>query len=370
MPASTPTSSSPGQRLVWADLAKALAIVLVVLHHTVGKHLGFVVPDGLDGVHDAWLAVTYALKPVRMPMFFVVSGLFAASALTRPWREVAPKRVVNVYYLYALWLVIHMVVFRVFETLPMNRTRNMTELVQDLLYASTGLWYLYGLVVYVLLVRLLRGVDPRLVVGLAAIVTLVAPTLPIDEVNRVSLLQHFVYFAFGAYYPGTVAATARMGGRSTVLLTGATLSLAAVLLTADAGVHVTRFILSLFAVPLTLRVAATVVRWPPAAAAGTFLGARTLPIYLLHIPVLAALHPLLADAVGALGDLSVAAMVLYPFVVTALVVAACLLARTALTWAGAQWLFAWPFGSDASSDPGPRARPGRDPDHARRGQMR
>lgn len=86
----------------------------------------------------------------------------------------------NIYYLYAVWLTIHMAVFLSLEALPMNRTRNSAELVLDLAYASTGLWYLYALVLYFLVARLLRGVDPRVVVVVAAALALVAPSLPIE----------------------------------------------------------------------------------------------------------------------------------------------------------------------------------------------
>lgn len=354
MPEPTSPPSGPGQRLAWADTAKALSVVLVVLHHTIGKHLGFVFPDGLSSVEEAWVDATYALKPVRMPLFFVVSGLFAGAAVTRPWREVARKRVGNVYYVYALWLVIHMVVFLVLEALPMNRTRNATELAQDLIYASTGLWYLYALVVYFLLSRLIRGVDPRLIVFLAALVALLAPSLPIDEVNRVSLLQHFVYFAFGMHFPTVVTGMARLPRRFVLALVLATIGVVAGLSAIDAGLHTTRFVVSLLAVPLALRSAAALVRWRPVAAAGTFIGARTLAIYVLHMPVLASLHLLLADTVrfGPLGDLSVAASVLYPLVVTGAIVAVCLLVHRMLTLAGLPWLFAWPPGVHRSAPSG------------------
>lgn len=342
MPESTSSTPGSGRRLAWADMAKALSIVLVVLHHTVGKHLGLVVPDALRGVEAVWVEVTYALKPVRMPLFFLVSGLFAGRALSRPWRDVARPRVANIYYLYAVWLIIHMAVFLVLDALPMNRTRNATELVVDLIYASTGLWYLYALVAYFVLARLLRGVDSRVVVAAAAGVALFAPALGIEAVNRVSLLQHFVYFVFGAHFPSGVGAMARLRGRTIVFLLGATVASFVTLLAAGAGTRTTRFVVSLLAVPLAVRGAAALAQWRPAASVGSFLGARTLPIYVLHVPVLAALHALLVSTVRFTGT-DVAAVAMYPLTTTFLVVLVCLALHQLATRTGLGWLFTAPW---------------------------
>ncbi len=83
-----------------ADAAKGVCIVLVVLHHLVTKHLELVLPgDGPAVV--AWGAVTAGLRPLRMPLFFVISGMFAASAVRRSWGASLRRRVATPYYLYA-----------------------------------------------------------------------------------------------------------------------------------------------------------------------------------------------------------------------------------------------------------------------------
>ena len=349
------TTSSPGsvtgRRMAWADTAKALAIVLVVLHHTVTKHFDLLVPDTLSGVETAWLGVTHALKIVRMPLFFLVSGLLAGPALARPWRDVAGKRVLNVYFLYAVWLVIHMGVFMVLVDLPMNRVRGGTELAADLVLASSGLWYLYALVAYFLIARLVTSADPRIVVGVAAAVSLAAPALGIDAVNRESLLQHFVYFAFGAFFPRVVGGMARLDRRDTTLLAGATAGAFTAHLAITVGGETTRFVVSVLAVPLAVRGAAALAQWSPAASVGSFLGARTLPIYVLHVPLLAVVHVLLVDIVSfeGTGPTSVMAVALYPLLITVVVVLGCVVVQHALTRVGFAWLFAPPFGQPRST---------------------
>ena len=73
--------------MLWVDVAKGACILLVVLHHAVVKDLALQTPAALDPVADAWQWVTMALKPVRMPLFFVLSGLVASSAVRRPWAQ-------------------------------------------------------------------------------------------------------------------------------------------------------------------------------------------------------------------------------------------------------------------------------------------
>ena len=63
----TPTSPS---RLAHIDAAKGVSIFLVVYWHAV----------------DARLIFNEALWMLRMPLFFFVSGLFAAKALDLDWR--------------------------------------------------------------------------------------------------------------------------------------------------------------------------------------------------------------------------------------------------------------------------------------------
>ena len=80
-------------RLLWVDVAKGACILLVVLHHAVVKDLAIQAPLPLQPVAEAWAWVTMALKPVRMPLFFVLSGLVASSAVRRPWASGAVRRV-------------------------------------------------------------------------------------------------------------------------------------------------------------------------------------------------------------------------------------------------------------------------------------
>jgi uncharacterized membrane protein YcfT len=87
-------------RVDWVDYAKGFCIVLVVMMHST---LGVEQAVGETG----WLhtVVAFAL-PFRMPDFFMISGLFLANVIDRPWRTYLDRKVVHFAYFYLLWMTI------------------------------------------------------------------------------------------------------------------------------------------------------------------------------------------------------------------------------------------------------------------------
>lgn len=334
-------------RLQWADVARGGCVLLVVTHHLVTKHYDLTLGDRLDWAQEIWLGLTMILKPLRMPLFFTLSGFFAARAVARPWGDVVVSRVAGPYYLYAVWLVIHAVIFSYATTLPMNRTRSLEELALDLVYASTSMWYLYALPVYFVLIKLLRGTGALLPAVAGGLVVL-ALVLPIDAVNRVSVLQNFAYFAMGASLPSLVRRMAESADRRTtiaLLASYAVLGGSAFALGASTTLAV--LVGSLAAVPLAYRAAAALSRRASAETTLAWVGRRTLPIYVLHVPAISLLHhlpnPLGWAASGSASPaLAAVTALLYPLVATALVTGACLLTHAALSRCGFGWLFRRP----------------------------
>lgn len=350
-------ASGSSQRLVWADVARGCCVLLVVLHHLVTKHHDLTLPPSMGGVEQVWTALTTALKPLRMPLFFTLSGLFAAASVRRPWRDVVRRWVLGPYYLYAVWLTIHAVIFSVATTLPMNRSRDLGELALDLAYASTGMWYLYALPVYFVLLKVLhRSRAVLFVVALGMVV--LAATLPIEAVNRVSVLQNFVYFAAAATAPSLVRRTAEGGSPRTVALVAGYAATGGGLLLVGAPYVVSVLVLSLVAVPVGLRAAEALSRHRRLSAPLAWLGRRTLPVYVLHVPLLALLHhapnPLrwAAASVDQHPFLAAATAAIYPVVASSAITAGCLVLWNALAAIGLGGLFRRPRGPAAVPVPG------------------
>ncbi|GAA1435091.1 acyltransferase [Mycobacterium cookii] len=338
----SPTEQQSLARVGWADLAKGASIVLVVLHHATTKQYDLLVPSHLSAIADSWTAVSRALKPVRMPLFFLVSGFFASRAIHQPWPMVA-RRIAASGYLYVVWLLLT-AAFTLWEReLPMNRVQDLEELGLDLLFASTGLWFLYALVVYFVLTKATATLPAAPVLSAATALAVAAVLSPIEEVNRVSVLLHLVFFMVGARLPGVVRATAsstRPGILTALVLgfVGTTALLATLGLPSGARV----LVLSVLGLPAGVLLSVRAARTARIAPALSWVGRRTLPVYVLHIPVLGVLHHLgLSPAMGPEAlDLPLA--VLYPLLVTALVTAGSLLAHAALVRVGLGALFRLP----------------------------
>lgn len=71
------------KRLLWPDAAKGFAITLVVLTHLTSKHYPTLDLHVPEYVFLAWLGLSDVLAPIRMPLFFAISGYFAARSLTK-----------------------------------------------------------------------------------------------------------------------------------------------------------------------------------------------------------------------------------------------------------------------------------------------
>jgi hypothetical protein len=87
-------------RVAWVDYAKGFCIVMVVMMHST---LGVEAAAG----EQSWMGALVAFaKPFRMPDFFLISGLFLARVIGRPWRAYLDTKVIHFAYFYVLWVTI------------------------------------------------------------------------------------------------------------------------------------------------------------------------------------------------------------------------------------------------------------------------
>lgn len=332
-----PASSTAASRLAWLDVAKGACILLVVLHHVVAKYLEHVLPPDLVWVAEPWQGLSTALKPLRMPVFFVISGFFAAGAIHRPWRLVV-RRVTSPYYLYVVWLLVYFVIYRIETQTEANRTDDLPDLLGELLWAETSMWFLYALGVYFLFAKLLTPLPAPVVLGAATALALWSGWSGIDHNNKLSVLSHFAFFVLGSYFPQAVRRCGDLSGPVLWRLAGAYAATFAGLQSTGLPWSVTLVVASITGLPLGLGVMAKVAGTPRVGPALAWMGQRTLRVYVLHFAViLAVFHsPLMITATG-LGGLLVAALL--PVVATAVVTATCLFVYELMVVHGCQHLF-------------------------------
>ena len=339
-------SAAPA-RVEWADAAKGVCIILVVAWHVIVKH--YLLVDWHIGlpVPGVWGTLGEQLLPLRMPLFFTISGVFATNALVRPWRVVARGRIAKFCYLYTVWLLVHTAVLAFVPDFPTERAASPLRLLEQLTITPSNLWYLYGLAIYFALAKALRRLPPAALLVPAAVLSAVAAAgLVPTPGDRGSFYQNLVFFLAGLYFrPRIERLAATATARRLWLTFGAYVAALAVMAAVSAqewfGVWL---VVSAVAVVFGVTAAARLVwAWPRLGDRLARLGRITLPIYVIHMPVLALLHLFL---VGPLSGLSGAGQLLaapvYPAVLTAVVITVSLAIHRGLTLVGARWLFDLP----------------------------
>jgi uncharacterized membrane protein YcfT len=178
-------------RIDWVDYAKGICIILVVMMHST---LGV---EKAVGQASALGAFVEWARPFRMPDFFLISGLFLASRINRPWREYLDGKVVHFVYFYLLWMTIQFA----FKGYGIWQEAGIGGVVQGwlmgLIEPFGTLWFIYLLAVFFVAVKATRNLPPLVVFTLGAGLE-AAPIetgwLLIDE-----FASRFVYF-FAGYW--------------------------------------------------------------------------------------------------------------------------------------------------------------------------
>lgn len=281
-------------RMAWADVARGGAMILVVLAHALQLMAAY-------GWENGWLdTANLYLTALRMPLFFLVSGLFAVRAIQRSWRGLFASRLALLLYMYALWMVVRTVWFT-FVPWPLDSLEPWLSLLVAPVWPSNGLWFLYALMLYLVLGKLTARLAPAIVLVPLAALAVVAASGVIPDLGGAwsSIALYAFFFVLGARLPGVWTAVA---DRANVwwLIVGLAAIAASVLgfgLVPDALRGAARVVLSIVCVAGCLVVAALLVRVRPVAAPLRYVGERTLAIYVVHTMLLAALVPLVPAGV-------------------------------------------------------------------------
>jgi uncharacterized membrane protein YcfT len=342
------SADSARNRTLWADAAKGVLILLVVLWHVITKHYLKIDWRLSAPVPGAWGALTEQLLPLRMPLFFTISGMFAAGAVDRPWRVLGRSKVARFLYLYAVWLVVHTVILAFVPDFDTARATSVTGLLAQLTITPSNLWYLYALALYFAVAKTVRRLPTALVLGAALVLSAVAYSGLLETPgDRGGVYRNLVFFLGGLRLRPFVERLAGAASGRRLIVIGASyagIALAVAVTGSQAWPGVSPAV-CVAATVLGVTAAAQISRWPTLANALAGIGRNTLPVYVMHMPLLALLHAALLPALsadtlsGMDGRLRLLLAVTEPLILSALLVWVCLTLRRGLLKIHAGWLF-------------------------------
>lgn len=342
-------------RLPWLDLARAGAIIAVVLFHvSIGYYYGL--QHAETDMVARWDRINQVVTAVRMPLLFTISGLLAAGKIRRGFaRGSAIESSVTNYYLYAVWTLVFLGLSLVGgDTKLVTFQLNSFQLfLQEFWAPTTPLWYIFSLAIYIPLFTALRKVRPEAVLAVLFMVHLASvQTWSLESPLWTRGIQYAIYFAVGVYGGTLVRRVAETPWLALLSAGAAYLSYKHLGMTklmafqpATTNDAISVMVLYITAGLTVMGMAAMLARVRPYAVLGSFIGRRTLGIYVLHIPVIGLLVLLSAGPLGFVTDTLATNAGLdfaFPFIATAVVIAGCLSLETLLTRIGLGFLFAVP----------------------------
>ena len=186
----SPSTVSPEtSRFDWVDIAKGICIMLVVLMHST---LGVEKQTGETGALH--LFIDWA-RPFRMPDFFLISGLFLAARIDRPWPAFCDSKVLHFAYFYVIWYTIQFVLRAPGLVADVGLAQALSTYAWGYVQPFGTLWFIYQLPVFFIAAKVLHREPDWLVLAAALVAHLLAPhtgSIVIDE-----FADRFVYFYAG-----------------------------------------------------------------------------------------------------------------------------------------------------------------------------
>lgn len=283
-------------RIDWIDVAKGMAILMVTAFHA-NNVLGWARVDTgqSEELHNF-------LSSCRMPLFFTVSGFFAHSALNGTWHSLWRRRLELYIWLFILWSTLFWLFAKV---IPLDNDPTFGADLQDLIKAIVRpivfIWFLWCLAVFFVFAKLTARVDSRVMLPAVLVISLIGFVIRMMPVQQgvlgffqgslayVNALSYFIFFWAGTRYRDRILSLVPDGiGRVSIALMAFVACRWGSLHVDSLLVRSSLRLLAAFAgVLLLLSVAKGIYRFVPKL--GDWfrsVGSRTIPLYVLQIPVM------------------------------------------------------------------------------------
>ena len=265
-------------RVAWVDAAKGLAILLVVLTHA----YSYTVTLGVES--EFWTITNRVLSLLRMPLFFMLAGIFAASWIRRTWGELLRNKVMLLMWVYVVWVLIRFAFFSFVPNLVApNEASSFLGLIVQAVWSSMPTWFLYALALFFVGAKLLRSIPVWLQLAVTGLVSAVfmADIITLPSSLWTGLFEYFVFFLAGVHGSALMrsAMDTRKGQALTVVWIPVWLTLAVSAVVWDwRNVIGVSFVIAVMALPAGMGLG-FLLSW---SAGLCYLGRNTMQIYLAH----------------------------------------------------------------------------------------
>jgi uncharacterized membrane protein YcfT len=325
--------------LVWADLAKAACIILVILYHAgkITEASGWVHQAEISG---AWNAFSTFLQPIRMPTFFLISGVLTSRSIISPSADTVSKRLIKPVYLYVLWGAIFVAIVPAYPHTNQIGFGVLTR-VQVVCLGLSPAWYLMALGAYYCAAAITREWRLDFLLLVCAALSVVGSLLQPSTLNHISNIARCAFFFIvGVRMKEAVLVFAANPSVRLLVLTGVLWMVGSTLC-----VMLGDFLLPVDMVAAAFAIQAVALagaRWQILHRPARWLAQRTLQIYLLHFLMLACFGHFLKSSLSptVLGSFWLGLVA--PLVATAFALSASLIIGDLMRRHRLGWMFALP----------------------------
>jgi len=320
-------------------------MILVVFMHVDGRHYAHIAGDG--AIATFWDTATSFARPVRMPLFFLISGLLAADAIKKKWKDILFNRVFSLLYIYILWTVIlaaHSIFVRHLMYPGFDISESIISSGMNLLWPH-AMWFIYALLLYFFVARYIRSTPLFVSLTGAAVLSAASEWLP--EPTAPYLARGLLYYLIGAYLPSMVGVVMKRANLLNAVTFGLLFISACALvyfvgkdffgIWLPAGLIGIIFVLMCSKMLAETRISDAL----------QLIGRTTLPIFLLHTVIILDLNYIMfvlaKDITNNLMS-NYLIKAIYPVIINILIIGVILGVHRLAVGVGAQWLFKMPQG--------------------------
>lgn len=286
-------SGANEDRVYWADTAKGLIILVIVLSH------GALFVEGAGYAQAGLRNAIGFFTPVGMPLFFLISGMFSRRYLDSSWSGFWHGRLKGLIWVLLVWIPIDWLLFSIFPNFrDPTHGKHLWQMLTAWLFPSSYLWFIWSLGAYSLIAKVLGRRHAPVWLAAALVLTLAMLGMTTWHLERYGLtllakdyylrgaLSFFFYFYFGYVCRDLIIRSARLPAIPAMVAALAGYGLLAWIASKITGVAPGALVKF---VAVSVGMVGAIYLGKSLAIAGTTrrffgrLGQMTLPIYLTHL---------------------------------------------------------------------------------------